>query len=113
MPSKYLQGKKPSCFEMKRQWKGGQALPFFLLRFLGVFHQVHHILVYFPISAYQASRNISAEVIERKHVNEMRGTESRRNVRVSAEWFHHNCSHFGDSQRNIPTYLGEHGQAMP
>lgn len=65
----------------------------------------------FPISDYEASRNIPAE--ERTHVNEMRGTESRRKVRVSAEWFHHNCSHFADSQRHVPTYLGEHGQAMP
>ena len=36
----------------------------------------------FPISVYQTARNASAEVIERKHVNEMRGTESRRKVRV-------------------------------
>lgn len=67
----------------------------------------------FPISAYQASRNVSAEAIERKYVNKMKDTECRGKVRVSAECFHHNCSHFADSQRNIPTYLGEHGQAMP
>lgn len=36
----------------------------------------------FPISAYRVARNTSAEVIERKCVNEMRGTESRKMVRV-------------------------------
>lgn len=36
----------------------------------------------FPISTYQAARSTPAEVIERKPVNEMKGTESRRKVRV-------------------------------
>lgn len=58
----------------------------------------------FPISAYQAARNTFAEVIKMEHVNEMRGTESRRKVRVYAGWSHHNSSHLGDSQRNILTY---------
>lgn len=56
------------------------------------------------ISAYQAARNTFAEVIKTKHVNEMRGTESRRKVMVFAGLSHHNSSHLGESQRNIPTY---------
>lgn len=36
----------------------------------------------FPISANQGARNTSAEVIERKPVNEVRGAKSRRMVRV-------------------------------
>lgn len=65
----------------------------------------------FPISAYQASRNVSTEAIERKRVNEMRGTESRRKVRVSAEWFHHNCSIILQTARGIsPLILGNMGR---